>query len=65
VGGNLVDGYPSLVMLVKPYWGQAERDACRFDSPVVEEAVDKLRAQEVGVDKMLLCMTLQTVENCY
>ena len=66
VRGNLVDGHPSLVTLVKPYqWGQAERDVCCFGSPAVEEAVDTLRAQEVGVDKMLLCMTLQTVENRY
>lgn len=66
-GSNLADGHPFSVTLrvVQPSPGQAERGVHCFDSSAAAEVADKMLAQEVGADKMLLHMTLQSVENHY
>lgn len=48
--------------LVQPFRGQVERDVHCFESSLPKEAVDKMLAREVVVDKMLQRMTVQSFE---
>jgi len=60
--GGIWQGHSLPMTLVQPFRGQVERDVHCFESSLPREAVDKMLAREVVVDKMLQRMTVQSFE---
>jgi hypothetical protein len=56
--GEMQQGHSQLVALAHSCPTQVGRDVCWHDWSAVEEAVDRMAAQEVVVDTMLQYMTL-------